>query len=112
MAGDEKDTLAARDGGIERVEAEDFNARIGAVHMQLVEMRVFGHDAAEIVPHGAHDGGDLGGRLLGEGCLRFCRQATKGATRLRPIQPPMADAVSMPNRRKNPITAKKPAVSR
>ena len=66
MARDEKDALAAGDGGIERVEPEDFDARIGPVHVQLVEMRVLGHHAPEIVPHRAHDGGDLGRRFLRE----------------------------------------------
>ena len=55
------------------------------------------------------------GDFSGNAALRFLtasRDNGVGATSVRPIQPPMADAVSMPNRRKKPMTMKKPAVSR
>jgi hypothetical protein len=40
------------------------------------------------------------------------RESGVGARRLRPIQPPIADAVSMPNSLKKPMKEKKTAASR
>ncbi len=60
MRRDEDGGFSGRDDRIEDVVADELDASIIAIDLEFLEMRVFGDDAAEIIPHPAHHKPRLG----------------------------------------------------
>src|SRR5579885_3700751 len=67
MAGKDDHAAAGGEGAVEMLEADRLDRPARGEHVDAAQMRVFGGDPAEIVPHAADDALDLAGRQGGEG---------------------------------------------
>ncbi len=73
MAGENDHPPARRDRSVDMLKAARLDPAARLEDADVLQMRVFGRDAAEIVPHAANDVRDLALRKLGKARRRLCR---------------------------------------